>query len=178
MKRLSVLATAATLLATPILADGHATGDAEAGERAFRQCISCHVVVDAEGETLAGRNGRTGPNLWGIHGRQIRFIVEDHAYQMPKAMQGLNKLVNSDKIFAMFLQLGTPMNMAAFKLMEKKQIHNVFPLTGARQMIDPLRDYKWAGFSSYYDQINQGLTWLAENKGAKNICAMFIPFRY
>ncbi|MGB1255959.1 MAG: ABC transporter substrate-binding protein [Thiolinea sp.] len=111
----------------------------------------------------------------GVHGRKIKLVVEDHAYQMPKAMQGLNKLVNSDKIFAMFLQLGTPMNMAAFPLMEKKQIHNVFALTGARQMIDPLTDYKWAGFSSYYDQINYGLKWLAENKGAKNICAMYIP---
>ena len=26
----------------------------------------------------------------GIHGRKIRFIVEDHAYQMPKAIQGMN----------------------------------------------------------------------------------------
>ena len=29
----------------------------------------------------------------GIHGRKIRFVVEDHAYQMPKAIQGLNKLL-------------------------------------------------------------------------------------
>ncbi|ABD53065.1 c-type cytochrome [Jannaschia sp. CCS1] len=79
MQRLTVLATAATLLAAPVLADGHATGDAEAGERAFRQCISCHVVVDADGETLAGRNARTGPNLYGIHGRPIGS-VEDFRY--------------------------------------------------------------------------------------------------
>ena len=31
----------------------------------------------------------------GVHGRQIRLVVEDHAYQMPKAMSALNKLVNS-----------------------------------------------------------------------------------
>ena len=79
MKRLSVLTAAAMLLTTPLLADGHATGDAEAGERAFRQCISCHVVVDAAGETLAGRNARTGPNLWGIDGRVIGS-VEDFRY--------------------------------------------------------------------------------------------------
>lgn len=79
MKRLSVLTAAATLLTTPVLADGHATGDAEAGEAAFRQCISCHVVVDAAGETLAGRNARTGPNLWGIHGRAVGS-VEDFRY--------------------------------------------------------------------------------------------------
>jgi cytochrome c len=79
MNRLSVLTAAAALLTTPVMADGHATGDAEAGERAFRQCISCHVVVDADGETLAGRNARTGPNLWGIHGRTVGAI-EDFRY--------------------------------------------------------------------------------------------------
>jgi cytochrome c len=79
MKRFSVLATAATLLASPVLADGHVTGDAAAGEAAFRQCISCHVVVNAAGETLAGRNARTGPNLWGVAGRAVGS-VEDFRY--------------------------------------------------------------------------------------------------
>lgn len=82
MKPLSVLAAAATFLvvpAIPVLADGHITGDSEAGEAAFRQCISCHVVVDADGETLAGRNARSGPNLWGIDGRLIGS-VEDFRY--------------------------------------------------------------------------------------------------
>jgi len=90
MKRLSVLATAATLLATPVLADGHVTGDAEAGERAFRQCVACHVVVDAEGETLAGRNARTGPNLWGINGRTIG------AYEGFRYSNGLTALMESE----------------------------------------------------------------------------------
>ncbi len=111
----------------------------------------------------------------GVHGRKIKFVVEDHGYQMPKAMQGLNKLVNSDKIFAMFLQLGTPMNIAAFPIMEAKQVANVAPLTSARQMVDPLTAYKYAGFSSYYDQARLGLKYLAENEGAKNICSMYIP---
>jgi len=36
-----------------------------------RQCVACHIVADADGEVLAGRNARTGPNLYGIAGRQI-----------------------------------------------------------------------------------------------------------
>lgn len=93
MQRLTVLATAATLLATPVFADGHVTGDAEAGERAFRQCISCHVVVDAEGETLAGRNARTGPNLWGVDGRTIGSI-EDFRYS-----PGLTALMEAEMMW-------------------------------------------------------------------------------
>lgn len=111
----------------------------------------------------------------GVHGRKIKLVVEDHGYQMPKAMQGLNKLVNSDKIFAMLLQLGTPMNIAAFPIMEAKQVANVAPLTSARQMVEPPSPYKYAGFSSYYDQARLGVKYLAENEGAKKICSMYIP---
>ena len=67
---------AATILATPVFADGHiATGDAEAGERQFsRQCVACHVVANDEGEVLAGRTARTGPNLFAIAGRELGAI--------------------------------------------------------------------------------------------------------
>ena len=68
----------------------------------------------------------------GIHGRKIRFVVEDSSYQMPKALQGYNKLVNRDKVFSMLLSLGTPMNLAGFRLTTPKNIPNVFPLSSAR----------------------------------------------
>lgn len=68
MKIRLLLAAATSLFATGAMADGHATGDAAAGEAAFRQCVSCHVVSNADGEVLAGRNGRSGPNLYGIPG--------------------------------------------------------------------------------------------------------------
>lgn len=71
-----IYAVAATLLAAPAFADGHeATGDAEAGEKQFdRQCVACHVVENADGEVLAGRNAQTGPNLFGIAGRELGAI--------------------------------------------------------------------------------------------------------
>lgn len=111
----------------------------------------------------------------GVHGRQIKLIVEDHGYQLPKSTSGLNKLVNRDKVFAMFLGVGTPMNIASFPLLESKQIPNVFPLTMARQLVaDPI-DYRYSPGASYYDQIRTGVSYLVEEKGATNICAMFIP---
>ena len=71
-----ILAAATALLTTPVLADGHAaSGDADAGEQQFnRQCVACHIVADADGEVLAGRNARTGPNLYAIAGRQIGSV--------------------------------------------------------------------------------------------------------
>lgn len=111
----------------------------------------------------------------GVHGRQLRLIAEDHAYQMPKAMQNINKLINSDKVFVMLLSLGTPMNIASFPLLERKGIANIGPLSAARQMVEPFAPYKFAGFSSYYDQMVAGVEFLKDNQGAKAICAMYIP---
>jgi cytochrome c len=65
MKTLNI-AAALTMLAAPAFAEG----DAAAGEEQFnRQCVSCHVVADADGNVLAGRAAKTGPNLFGVAGR-------------------------------------------------------------------------------------------------------------
>lgn len=111
----------------------------------------------------------------GVHGRTIRFVVEDNGYQIPRAMQGYNKLLNRDKVFAMLLSLGTPMNLAGFKLLDPKGIPNVSPLSAARDMLMEPVDNKFTGFSSYWDQVQKGVTYLAAEKGAKNICSMYLP---
>ncbi len=103
------------------------------------------------------------------------LIVEDHQYQVPKAVANFNKLINSDGVFAMMLNLGTPHNIAGFPMMEPKKIANVAPLTSARQMLEGDITYKYAGFSSYYDQMKAGIDYLVQEKGAENICAMYIP---
>ncbi|MGB3689894.1 MAG: cytochrome C [Jannaschia helgolandensis] len=77
----SLYMIAAILFAGPALADAHltATGDAAEGEKAFRQCQSCHVVQNADGEVLAGRAAKTGPNLFDVVGREAGS-VEDFRY--------------------------------------------------------------------------------------------------
>lgn len=111
----------------------------------------------------------------GVHGRKIRFVVEDNGYQIPRAMQGYNKLLNRDKVFGMLLSLGTPMNLAGFKLLDPKGIPNVGPLSAARDMLQDPMNNKFVGFSSYWDQVQEGVKYLAAEKGAKTICSMYLP---
>ncbi len=111
----------------------------------------------------------------GIHGRKIKFIVEDHGYQVPKAVQNFNKLINSDKVFAMIQNLGTPHNLAGFPMMEAAKVANISPLTAARQMIEGDITYKYTGTSSYYDQLKAAVGYLAKETGAKEVCAMYFP---
>ncbi len=111
----------------------------------------------------------------GVHGRTIRFVVEDNGYQMPRAMQGYNKLLNRDKVFAMLQSLGTPMNLAGFKLLDPKGIPNVAPLTAARQMLqEPMRN-KFTSFSTYFDQSRVGVKYLADQFGSQAVCSMYLP---
>lgn len=58
---------AAAIVGVPAFADGHASGDPEAGEKAFNKCKSCHSI--ASGDETFVKGGKTGPNLWGLPGR-------------------------------------------------------------------------------------------------------------
>ncbi len=113
----------------------------------------------------------------GVHGRKLRLVTEDHGYQLPRAQANFNKLVNSDKVFAMILNLGTPMNLAGYQIMDRVKVANISPLTSAKALLeqdDPHGLHYLAG-SSYYDHLQQGVAYLAESEGAQNICAMYIP---
>lgn len=56
---------AAALLASPALA-----GDPALGEADFKKCKACHAVIGADGTEIV-KGGKTGPNLFGVIGRQI-----------------------------------------------------------------------------------------------------------
>jgi cytochrome c len=61
--------TLTTLAFAALSAPAFAQGDAAAGEAVFKQCQTCHAVVNEAGEVLAGKNAKTGPNLYQIVGR-------------------------------------------------------------------------------------------------------------
>ena len=65
----------------------------------------------------------------------------------------------------MLASLGTPMNNAVFQMQEAKDIPNLFPLSSARSMTDPLHRLKFGALSSYYDQIRSGVKWAVEDQG-------------
>lgn len=109
----------------------------------------------------------------GIHGRKIRYIVEDNQYQVPRSIQAANKLINRDNVFLLIANGGTPMNNAVMPDQLAKGVPNMFPLTSARSMYDPYHRLKFGLASSYYDQMRAAVKYLVEKKGAKSLCAMY-----
>ncbi|MGC9418934.1 MAG: c-type cytochrome [Rhodovulum sp.] len=102
MSKKFALVAAAALAAAPAIAQ-EASGDAAAGEKAFRQCITCHVVVNNEGETLAGRNAKVGPNLYEAPGRHAGAI-EDFKYSKSMTEAGEKGLVWTEEEFVKYVQ--------------------------------------------------------------------------
>ena len=108
----------------------------------------------------------------GINGRKIKYIVEDNQYQVPRSVQAANKLINKDGVFVMVADGGTPMNNATMPMQLAANVPNVFPLTSARSMYEPLNRLKFGLASSYYDQMRAGVKLFVEQRGKKTICAM------
>ncbi|WP_050527368.1 c-type cytochrome [Pseudorhodobacter aquimaris] len=72
--KLSLIATAALFaLSAPAFA-----ADADKGEKEFKKCKACHEIVADDGTAIV-KGGKTGPNLYGIIGRQAGS-VEDFKY--------------------------------------------------------------------------------------------------
>lgn len=72
LKFASIL-TVATLIAAPVLADSHVSGDAAKGEKGFKKCKSCHMIVSDAGDVIF-KGGKTGPNLYGVAGRAAASV--------------------------------------------------------------------------------------------------------
>ncbi|HEX3404989.1 MAG TPA: ABC transporter substrate-binding protein [Acetobacteraceae bacterium] len=108
----------------------------------------------------------------GINGRKIKYIVEDNQYQIPRSVQAANKLINRDGVFMMVANGGTPMNNATMPDQLAKGVPNVFPLTSARSMYEPLHHLKFGLAASYYDQMRAGVKLFVEQHHSKTVCAV------
>jgi branched-chain amino acid transport system substrate-binding protein len=109
----------------------------------------------------------------GVHGRKIKYIVEDSQSAVSRAVQAMNKLLNSDNVFIMLADGGTPMNDANMPQQFAKNVPNVFPQTAARSMYEPYNRLKFAQFASYYDQTRSAVKYFAEQRGRKAFCGMY-----
>ena len=151
------------------------------------QGVSKNEIVIGSGQDLSGplagyskplRNGmmmRTEEinEQGGINGRKLKLIVEDHGYDPKKAVLVTQKMVQRDKIFAMVGTIGTAMNMAAMPIEFEKNVPNLFPLTAAREMYEPLHKLKFSFAATYFDQMRSGVKQMVKTKGYKKVCSMY-----
>ena len=157
MRNVFIAAVAAVALTVPATAGENA--------RVTDNEIVIGTYTDLSGVTAMW--GVNNTNAWrmvfdeanaegGINGRKIKYVVEDMQYQVPRAVQAANKLINRDNVFIMVANGGTPMNNATMPEQLAKGVPNIFPLTAARSMYYPLNHMKFGFAASYYDMERGG----------------------
>ena len=186
MKKLAIVAMAAMLvLAGCGGADEGTSEDLPRGITADTIAIGSHTDLSG-GLAIWGVPANNGQRMrydevnaaGGIHGRKIDFIVEDSQYQVPIAVKAANKLLNVNNVFLMVGNMGTPMNNAIMPRMFEANVPNLFPISGAVQMYEPLHPMKFSYFVSYRDQARAGIAYMTEKYQIKKICLQALATEY
>jgi branched-chain amino acid transport system substrate-binding protein len=67
----------------------------------------------------------------GVDGRKISFVTLDDAYEPPRAVQNARRLMQQEKVFALFNTLGTPNNKAIWDDVNQEKVPHLYVATGA-----------------------------------------------
>jgi len=73
----------------------------------------------------------------GINGRKVRLISEDDGYVPSRTIQGVRKLINSDKVFALTSVSGTAQAKAAMPLIMQSGLPAMAPITTYEGLYKP-----------------------------------------
>jgi ABC-type branched-subunit amino acid transport system substrate-binding protein len=90
--------------------------------------------------------------LGGVHGRTILLKTRDDRYEGTLAAENTRKLIEEDKVFALFAYVGTPTSAAALPIFTEAKVPFVGPFTGAELLRNPLNRYVFNVRASYYDE--------------------------
>ena len=164
MKRF-LLGLAALAAATTTLAQGVSDTQVVLGQS---------VALSGPSEQL-GKDMQLGATLYfdrvnaagGINGRKIVLKTLDDGYEPPRAVANTKKLIDEDKVFALFGYVGTPTSAAVIPISTEAKVPYVGAFTGAELLRSPFNRYIFNVRASYFDEteaIVQHLTAMSVDK--------------
>ncbi len=75
--------------------------------------------------------------------RTIRWIALDDGYEPPKAVANVRRLVEQDRVFAVFNPLGTANNTAIWDYVNDQKVPDVFVYSGADKFYSDIEGHPW-----------------------------------
>jgi len=103
----------------------------------------------------------------GVNGRKIVLKTLDDGYEATRAAENTKKLINDERVFALFGYVGTPTSQASLPIFTEARVPFVGPFTGAELLRTPVNPYIFNVRASYWDEteaIVQHLTAMSVNK--------------
>ncbi len=109
----------------------------------------------------------------GVHGRRLDLVSLDDAYEPEAAVTNTQQLIESDGVFALIGEVGTPTSRSATPVAASEQVPFVAPFTGAAFLRDP----DWTNIinlrASYYQETEEIVARVIADRGIERIAVMF-----
>ncbi len=108
----------------------------------------------------------------GVHGRRIRLQTLDDGYEPERAAANTRKLIEEEKVLALFGYVGTPTSLAAQPLFTEAKVPFVGAFTGAQALREPFNRYVFNVRASYFDETEKIVEQLTTT-GIKQIAVFY-----
>lgn len=108
----------------------------------------------------------------GIHGRKIQLVSHDDGYEPERAAANTLRLVNEDRVFALFGYVGTPTSQASLPIFSEAKVPFIGAFTGAQLLREPFNRYIFNVRASYFDETEKIVEQLV-SLGAKTIAIFY-----
>lgn len=108
----------------------------------------------------------------GVHGRKLQLISRDDGYEPERAAANTLKLINDDKVFALFAYVGTPTSAAALPIFSEAKVPFIGAFTGAEILRTPFNRYVFNVRASYFDETEEIVKHMT-TVGLKNIAVFY-----
>ncbi len=108
----------------------------------------------------------------GVGGRQIKIIALDDAYDPEKGKENTRRLLEQDKVVALFGYTGTGITAASAPLAEAARVPLLAPLTGAPELREKAGRSLFFVRGSYLDELNKMAEFLAAT-GVRDIAVVY-----
>lgn len=105
----------------------------------------------------------------GVHGRTIRLIAMDDAYEPPLCVSNTQKLIVDNNVFALFCYVGTPTTVKIIPLVNEARIPLLGMFTGANALREPFHRYIINIRASYYQETEEAVRRFVEDLGLSRI---------
>src|SRR2546429_9466220 len=79
----------------------------------------------------------------GVNGRKITDKVYDDGYDPSRAVPLVRQLITQDNVFAVFNELGTPVNLATRDYINQEKVPDLFVATGSSHWGADYKQYPW-----------------------------------
>jgi len=133
---------------------------------AAAQGVTDSQIVLGQSAALSGPAGQLGQDMrtgalmyfnlvnehGGVHGRRIVLKTLDDGYEPARASANTKKLIEDDKVFALFGYVGTPTSQASLHIFTQAKVPFVGAFTGAEILRHPVNPYVFNIRASYFDE--------------------------